>query len=157
MFRNTYTYDRMHFYWIDFDKNCFEMYLNEVTILDSENIHIGWIKVELRGFSGNYSKKRGVTWFFRKLFYIKVDLRGFSGNYSKKSGVTWFFWELFFKKSGVTLFFRESLEIRGYSGKMSKKLSFSVFPCVDSRKRVHFWNFCHDSMMEDCSKIRNKA
>ena len=46
IFRNTYTYDRMHFYWIDFDKNFFEMYLNEVTILDSENIHIGWIKVE---------------------------------------------------------------------------------------------------------------
>ena len=46
IFRNTYTYDRMHFYWIDFGKNFFEMYLNEVTILDSENIHIGWIKVK---------------------------------------------------------------------------------------------------------------
>ena len=44
------------------------MYLNEVTILDSENIYL--------------------------------------------------------KKSGVTLFFRESLEIRGYSGKMLKKMKF---------------------------------
>ena len=87
--------------------------------------------MELRGFSGNYSKK-------------KVELRGFLG--------------IILKKSGVTLFFRESLEIRGYSGKMlKKKRSFSVFPCVDSRNQVHFWNFCHDSVIEDCSKIRNKA
>ena len=45
------------------------------------------------------------------------------------------------EKSGVIWDFRElslKLEIRDYSGKMLKKLSFSIFPCVDSRKRVHF-------------------
>ena len=87
IFRNTYTYDRMYFYWIDFDKNFFEIYLNEVTILDSENIHIGWIKVilekvALRDLSWNYSKKK---WSY--VVFLGIIL--------KKSRVTWFFWELF--------------------------------------------------------------
>ena len=30
----------MHFYSIDFDENFFEMYLNEVIILDSVNIQL---------------------------------------------------------------------------------------------------------------------
>ena len=51
----------------------------------------------------------------------------------------------------------KKMEIRGYSGIKLKKLSFSIFPCVDSKKRVHFRNVCHDSLIKDCSKIRNKA
>ena len=47
----------------------------------------------------------------------------------------------------VYRYFRENVE----------KTEFSMLSCVDSRKRVHFRNFCHDSMIEDCSKIRNKA
>ena len=50
------------------------------------------------------------------------------------------------------------LEIRGYSGKMlKKKWSYSIFSCVGLRLRVHFRNFCHDYLIEDCSKIRNEA
>ena len=49
------------------------------------------------------------------------------------------------------------MEIRGYSGKMLNKLSYSVFPCVGLRQRVHFRNFCHDYLIENCLKIRNKA
>ena len=67
------------------------------------------------------------------IFKKNVELCGFSGSYSKK------------------------MEIRGYSGKMLKKWSFSIFTCVDSRKREHFLNFCHDSVVEDSSKIRNKG
>ena len=60
--------------------------------------------MELRGFSGSYSKKKsGVTWFFRELFLKKVDLRGYSGNYSK-TGDTWLFRENV-EKSGDTWFF----------------------------------------------------
>ena len=50
-----------------------------------------------------------------------MELRDFSGNYSKKKWSYVVFLGIILKKSGVTLFFRESLEIRDYSGKMLKK------------------------------------
>ena len=81
---------------------------------------------------------------FQEIILKKVELRGFSGNYSKKKWSYVVFPEI----TGDTWLFRENVD---------KKRSFSVFPCVDSRKRVHYWNFCHDSVIEDCSKIRNKA
>ena len=62
----------------------------------------------------------------------KVELYSFSGGYCKQ------------------------MEIRGYSRNMLKKWSYSVFPCLYSR-RVHFSHSCHDYTIEDCSKIRNKA
>ena len=76
-------------------------------------------------------RKNGVVSVFQDIEWEKVELFGFSGSYSKE------------------------MEIRGYSGKMLK--SFNIVPCVDSRKRVHFRNFYHHSVIEDCSKIRNKA
>ena len=48
-------------------------------------------------------------------------------------------------------------DIRCLGEHVEKKWNYSVFPCVYSRQRVHFSHFCHYYVIEDCSKIKNKA
>ena len=51
-------------------------------------------------------------------------------------------------------------DIRCLGEHVEKKWSYSVFPCVYSRQRVHFSHFCHYYVIEDCSniiKIRHKT
>ena len=43
------------------------------------------------------------------------------------------------------------------TGTCLKTWSYSVFPCVYSIHQVQFSHFYHDYVIEDYSKIRNKA
>ena len=67
----------------------------------------------------------------------------FLGIILKKRGVTFFS-----VITGDTWLFRENVE---------KNEVLAFFHVFDSRKRVHCLNFCHDSVIEGCSKIRNEA
>ena len=74
----------------------------------------------------------------------------------EKSELIWVFRELSLRKDGVMWFPGLSKKKWLFRENDEKKLSYSVFTCVDLKQRVHFCNFCHDYLIEDCSYRRGK-
>ena len=83
----------------------------------------------------------------------------FSGYWMKKSRVIWVFRQLFKKKWSSVFFLGVILKKWRYvviPGICRKKLSYTIFSSIYSRQQVYFSHFCHDYLIDDCSKIRNK-
>ena len=91
----------------------------EYTFIRIRNVCFSYRKSGVVGivFPGYWMEKSGVTCFFENIL--------------KKCGIVWFFRELFFKKWRYV----------NIPGKCWKKWSYSIFPCVSLRLRVHFRKF----------------